>query len=118
MTMARDYARAWAATPQGREWLRYFAEHAHTEEQRRAAAELMEDTMPDRLTPPDPSQRGIAEAIDHADLMARGHGLGSNADNFARLPDRGRADPLAIIVIGAAVSFGVVLGAILRGMWG
>ena len=45
MTMARDYARAWAATPQGREWLRYFAEHAHTEEQRRAAAEMMEEGM-------------------------------------------------------------------------
>ena len=50
MTMVRDCARAWAATPQGREWLRYFAEHAHTDEQRRAAAELMEDGMKDAET--------------------------------------------------------------------
>ena len=45
MTMARDYARAWAATPHGQAWLRYFAASAHTEEQRRAAAELMEEGM-------------------------------------------------------------------------
>ena len=65
------------------------------------------DTVSDWHARQDAARRAMAD-----------HGLGANADNFARLPDRGRADPLAIIVIGAAVSFGVVLGAILRGMWG
>ena len=60
--------------------------------------------MPDRLTPPDPSQRGIAEAIDAAHFAAQRSAAGMRLceeRNRSRLPSGWWIAPLAVANVGA-----------------
>ena len=67
------------------------------------------DTVSDWHARQDAARRAMAD-----------HGLGCNADNFARLPEPrpGPIDPLALFLLGGTFTAGALLGWLALWWWG